>query len=182
MSQVKQLKHASQCLEHEVRVLKRHGKELEGAVQERVSGELLENLKKKHAEEVAELTGKLKCFADNQKMVDNTLQLLNAKEAEVVSMKERLAALDEERSKPAPPSSSSAAARSGTSRHRGGFEARRIKQLEKHVRELEKVIQKRFPNSLSALVLAANSSSELEAENRCVLFKNHMLPPPLTEE
>lgn len=43
-----------------------------------------------------------------------------------------------------------------------GVEARRVVQLERQVKELEKVIQKRFPNSLSALILA--SSGEVDAE------------------
>ena len=161
---MKQLKHASQCLEQEVRDLKHRGKELERAVQERVSGELLESLKKKHADELAELTEKLKSYANKEKMVEDTMELLKAKEVEVVSMKERLASLEATRAKTDPPSSQ---ARPGPSRSRAS-EARRIKQLEKHVKELETVIQKRFPNSLSALILAANNSTEQEVESRYV--------------
>lgn len=171
--QVKQLKHASQCLEQEVRDLKRRGKELESAVQERVSGELLENLKKKHAEEVAELVEKLKAYSDKQKVADNAMELLKTKEVEVLSMKERLESLEAEKAKT--PSSSQA-------RRGGGSESRRIRQLEKNVKELEKVIQKRFPNSLSALILAANNSSEQEVESRyafmfsvCNLHYNHLV-------
>ena len=46
--QVKQLKHLSHCLEQEVKTLKQINRELEGKVQERVRGEVLEQLKKKH--------------------------------------------------------------------------------------------------------------------------------------
>ena len=150
--QVKQLKHASQCLEQEVRALKRRGRELEAAVQERVSGEVVERLKERHAEELEELKGKLKGDADKQKRVDEAMERLRAKEVEIESMKGRLVELEAARSK----SARSKPARSS--------EARRIKHLESHVRELEKVIQKRFPNSLSALILAANSSTEMEME------------------
>ena len=33
-------------------------------------------------------------------------------------------------------------------------EARRVQQLEQQVREMENIIKKRFPNSLSALILS----------------------------
>ena len=37
-------------------------------------------------------------------------------------------------------------------------DARRIHQLERQVRDLNDIIKKRFPNSLSALIMAAKSS------------------------
>ena len=47
-TQVKQLKHLSHCLEQEVRTLKHSNKDLETSMQERVRGEVVEQLKKKH--------------------------------------------------------------------------------------------------------------------------------------
>lgn len=72
------------------------------------------------------------------------------------TLREKLAALESSKAK-------SAAAKGPRSR---SSEAKRVVQLERQVKELEKVIRKRFPNSLSALILAANSCTELELENR----------------
>lgn len=47
--QVKQLKHFAHALEQEVRSLKHTNKILESSVQERVSHEVLEQLKKQHS-------------------------------------------------------------------------------------------------------------------------------------
>ena len=42
------------------------------------------------------------------------------------------------------------------------MEARRVQQLERQVKELEEVIRRRFPNSLSALILASGRMAEKE--------------------
>ena len=105
---------------------------------------------------------------DKQKLLENTVDLLESREAEISSLKEKLAAAAaaaasssvDAKPKSAPPKVSGSRGRPS--------EVKRIQQLEKQVKELEKVIQKRFPNSMSALILAANSSTELELEHRCV--------------
>ena len=106
------------------------------------------------------MTEKLNQCGEKIKLLDHTSELLKAKETEVGVLREKLVSLESSAS------SSKARPAGGKtgSKPRSSSEAKRILQLEKHVRELEKVIQKRFPNSLSALILAANSSTELELE------------------
>ena len=41
-------------------------------------------------------------------------------------------------------------------------ETRKVHQLERQVRDLNDIIKKRFPNSLSALIMAANSAEQGE--------------------
>lgn len=114
-------------------------------------------------EEIKKLTGKLEHYADKQKLLDHTSQLLESKEADITRLKEKLSSLEH--------------AKSALAKPKGRLigETKRIVQLEKQVRELEKVIQKKFPNSLSALILAANSSTELELENKYVHMIVHSI-------
>ena len=50
-----------------------------------------------------------------------------------------------------------------------GADAKKIQQLERHVKELETIIQKRFPNSLSALILTSNTPAASSGQvDRCV--------------
>jgi len=171
---VKQLKHSCHCLEQEVRSIKHLNKELESRMQERVSRDVVNHLKKKHEvcgrcllpervlvdsfsplqDDMAQLKEKLKCLTERQELLDKTAGLLKSKEEEVKALKERLVALE------------TAKSTSAVRWKSHSVESKRISQLEKHVRELEKVIQRKFPNSLSALILAANSSSELKLENK----------------
>lgn len=101
---------------------------------------------------MARLTEKLKDFSETQKQLEQVLELLKSKETEVTGLRDKVASLQSENQKAAQKVSSKSHA----------ADIKRIRQLEKTVKELEKVIQKRFPNSLSALVLAANSSTSLE--------------------
>ena len=43
-------------------------------------------------------------------------------------------------------------------------EAKRVQQLERQVRELEEVIRRRFPNSLSALILTSGAVTDKKGE------------------
>ena len=91
------------------------------------------------------LTQKLEWYTENQAQLDQDCKLMREKDKEIASLKEKISALE-----------------AGVSNQKGssgartrGLEARRVVQLERQVKELEKVIQKRFPNSLSALILAS---------------------------
>lgn len=92
-------------------------------------------------EEVSSLTQKLEWYAENQQLLDRDCELLHSKEEEIVSLKEKLASLEGEGKQ-----------KSVRSR---ATEARRVQQLEQQVREMENIIKKRFPNSLSALILSS---------------------------
>ena len=95
--------------------------------------------------EVSRLTQKLEWYAETQTQLDRDCELMRAKDREIASLRETLAGLE------------ATQLTKGMSRTKArGAEARRVAQLEKQVRELEKVIQKRFPNSLSALILASS--------------------------
>lgn len=106
------------------------------------------------------LTEKLNLYSNKQKLLDQTSELLKSKEAEIVGLREKLVCLEAAKAK--------SSARPGVPAHASRGHTRKVQQLEKQVKELEQVIRKKFPNSLSALILAANSSTELELENRYV--------------
>ena len=92
-------------------------------------------------EEILALNQKLEWYAENQRLLDNDYELLHSKEEEIANLREKLASLEGEGKKK---STQSRAA-----------EARRVQQLEHQIKELENIIKKRFPNSLSALILSS---------------------------
>ena len=102
---------------------------------------------------------KLNKCTEKLKKLENVSELLKSKEAEIIKMKDRLESLESLKTKPVLKSVPKSGPKS---------EAKRVQQLQKQVKDLEKVIQKKFPNSLSALVLAANSSTVVEQETRSV--------------
>lgn len=104
-------------------------------------------------DELNQLTERLDGYTTNQKLLGQTTQLLKSKEEELNSLQEKVASLELEKSK-------FVLKLSGAKEHK-----KKIQQLEKQVKELEGVIKKRFPNSLSALVLAANSPSVEESRS-----------------
>ena len=105
-------------------------------------------------EEVSALNQKLEWYAENQRLLDKDTELLHSKEEEIASLRERLASLEGEGKK--------------TSVQSRAAEARRVQQLENQVKELENVIKKRFPNSLSALILSSGVA-EGQSKQRYVL-------------
>ena len=105
-------------------------------------------------DELSALNQKLEWYADNQRLLDKDYELLHSKEEEIASLREKLASLEGEGRK-----------RSAQSR---AAEARRVQQLENQVRELENIIKKRFPNSLSALILSSGVA-EGQSKQRWVL-------------
>lgn len=103
--------------------------------------------------EVESLTSKIEWFSENQKLLDHDCELLRSRESEIVLLKEKITSLQQERQ------------REGSKSR--GADAKRIQQLERHIKDLENVIQKRFPNSLSALILSTNApAGQSQTENR----------------
>lgn len=99
-------------------------------------------------EEVSSIKCKLEWYAENQCLLDKDCELLRSKEQEVASLKEKLASLEMEGKEKKESAQSRAA------------EARRVQQLEQQVREMENIIKKRFPNSLSALILSSGVAEQ----------------------
>ena len=100
------------------------------------------------------LNQKLEWYAENQRLLDKDTELFHSKEEEIASLRERLSSLNGEGKK-----------KSVQSR---AAEARRVQQLESQVKELENIIKKRFPNSLSALILSSGVA-EGQSKQRYVL-------------
>ena len=108
-------------------------------------------------EELSALNQKLEWYAENQRLLDKDYELLHSKEEEIAILREKLAAFVEGEGKK----------KSTQSR---GAEARRVQQLEHQVKELENIIKRRFPNSLSALILSSGVA-EGQRKQRWVLIK-----------
>ena len=108
-------------------------------------------------EELSALNQKLEWYAENQRLLDKDFELLHSKEEEIAILREKLAAFVKGEGKK----------KSTQSR---GAEARRVQQLEHQVKELENIIKRRFPNSLSALILSSGVA-EGQRKQRWVLIK-----------
>ena len=99
-----------------------------------------------YQEEMASLTKENDQHAKERKRLKNISAVLKSREVEIAKLKKNIATLECEKTK--------ISSQMSNERRR---DSKKIQQLVKQVKDLEKVIQKRFPNSLAALIMAANS-------------------------
>ncbi|XP_048452674.1 centrosomal protein of 162 kDa-like [Rhincodon typus] len=113
-------------------------------------------MEEQYKQEIQRLNKRLQWYAENQEMLDKDAARLKAANVEIEKLKvqvEKLAAYS--RDKNSPPEK----------RAKGrALEAKRIQDLERQVKEMEKIIQRRYPNSLPALIYAAASVPETDSE------------------
>ncbi|XP_068426865.1 centrosomal protein of 162 kDa isoform X2 [Clinocottus analis] len=104
-------------------------------------------LEDEHREEVAALKKKLQWFAENQELLDRDAGRLNAATAEIHQLQEQVERLKLEVGK------------RGSEQQRKSKEktmdTKRMRDLERQVKELEQILRGRNPNSLPALIYAA---------------------------
>ncbi|XP_041649990.1 centrosomal protein of 162 kDa isoform X2 [Cheilinus undulatus] len=117
----------------------------------------LHALEEKHREEVTALKKKLQWFAENQELLDRDAGRLKAATAEIYQLKEQVENLKTEVSKRS--SEQQRKAREKTA------DTKRMRDLEKQVKELEQILRHRNPNSLPALIYAAASAGGPEDKN-----------------
>ncbi|XP_048386823.1 centrosomal protein of 162 kDa isoform X2 [Stegostoma tigrinum] len=113
-------------------------------------------MEEQYKQEVQRLNKRLQWYAENQEMLDKDAARLKAANVEIEKLKEQVEKLTAySRDKNSPPEK----------RAKGrALEAKRIQDLERQVKEMEKIIQRRYPNSLPALIYAAASVPETDSE------------------
>ena len=109
---------------------------------------------------MAQFSKKSSQTAKAARQLEEAAKLLKSREAEVSSQREEIMALKEEVAVLEATKMRMASQRAATTAGGGAKSTRRIQELEKQVREMERVIQKKFPNSLAALVMAASSPDQ----------------------
>ncbi|KAJ8288288.1 hypothetical protein COCON_G00009470 [Conger conger] len=102
-----------------------------------------------HKAEVSALKKRLQWYAENQELLDKDAARLRAATAETQKLKEQVEKLKMEVGK-----------RDGMPQKKNekGGDAKRIQDLERQVKEMEKILRRRNPNSLPALIFAAASA------------------------
>ncbi|XP_078591355.1 centrosomal protein of 162 kDa-like [Branchiostoma floridae x Branchiostoma japonicum] len=103
-----------------------------------------------YEEEALELKRKLRWYAENQELVDRQTRVLREKEEEMERLRSQVKRLE------ASTGQKQDSAR-GRAKERAA-DAKRILDLERQVKEMENIIKRRHPNSIPAMILAANAA------------------------
>ncbi|KAJ8005420.1 hypothetical protein DPEC_G00146470 [Dallia pectoralis] len=111
-------------------------------------------MEERHKEEVCALKKKLQWYAENQEMLDRDAARLRAATAETHKLTEQVEKLKMEVGMKANESKLKQRTR----------EAKRIQDLERQVKEMEEILRRRNPNSLTALIYAAANTPAVEEE------------------
>uniref|UniRef100_A0A3Q1KI59 Centrosomal protein of 162 kDa n=1 Tax=Anabas testudineus TaxID=64144 RepID=A0A3Q1KI59_ANATE len=153
---IRTLKQEKQALEVDLQLMKKE-RDLAKAQVTSTSGDKtfeMRLLEDKHKEEVSALRKKLQWFAENQELLDKDAGRLKAATAEIHRLKEQVEQLKVEVGK-----------RSNEQQRKGkdkSVDTKRMRDLERQVRELEQILRHRNPNSLPALIYAAASAGSQE--------------------
>ncbi|XP_019638556.1 PREDICTED: centrosomal protein of 162 kDa-like [Branchiostoma belcheri] len=105
-----------------------------------------------YEEEVLELRRKLRWYAENQELVDRQTRVLREKEEEMERLRSQVKRLEVQTGQ------KQDSAR-GRAKERAA-DAKRILDLERQVKEMENIIKRRHPNSIPAMILAANAAPQ----------------------
>ncbi|XP_030580549.1 centrosomal protein of 162 kDa isoform X2 [Archocentrus centrarchus] len=146
------LKQEKQAVEVELQLMKKE-RDLAKARASSISGDKTSEvcvLEDKHQEEVAALKKKLQWFAENQELLDRDAARLKAAAAEIPQLREQVEKLKQEVGKR---TSWQMKARDKS------VDVKRMKDLERQVKELEQILRSRNPNSLPALIYAAATAA-----------------------
>ncbi|XP_026228941.1 centrosomal protein of 162 kDa-like isoform X2 [Anabas testudineus] len=153
---IRTLKQEKQALEVDLQLMKKE-RDLAKAQVTSTSGDKtfeMRLLEDKHKEEVSALRKKLQWFAENQELLDKDAGRLKAATAEIHRLKEQVEQLKVEVGKRSSEQQRKAKDKS--------VDTKRMRDLERQVRELEQILRHRNPNSLPALIYAAASAGSQE--------------------
>ncbi|CAI5678430.1 unnamed protein product [Oreochromis niloticus] len=152
---VHKLKQEKQALEVDLQLIKKE-RDLAKARAISTSGKQtfeMRVLEDRHQEEVTALKKKLQWFAEKQEKLDRDAGRLKAATAEIHQLREQVEKLKQEVGK----------RNSWQRKARDKFvDLKRMKDLERQVKELEQILRSRNPNSLPALIYAAATSASHE--------------------
>uniref|UniRef100_A0A8K9XMJ0 Centrosomal protein of 162 kDa n=1 Tax=Oncorhynchus mykiss TaxID=8022 RepID=A0A8K9XMJ0_ONCMY len=114
----------------------------------------LQVAKDRHKEEVCVLKKRLQWYAENQELLDRDSARLRAATADTHKLTEQVEKLKMEVGK---------RANQNKTKERAG-DAKRIQDLERQVKEMEKILRQRNPNSLPALIYAAANAPAVDED------------------
>ncbi|KAM4580443.1 centrosomal protein of 162 kDa isoform 2-T2 [Odontesthes bonariensis] len=152
------LKQEKQSLEVDLRLMKKE-RDLARTQATSTSGTLafeMRVVEDEHRADVAALTKKLRWFAENQELLDRDAGRLKTATAEILQLKEQVEKLKQEVGKRSSEQQRKARDRS--------MDAKRTRDLERQVKELEQILKRRDPNSLPALIYAAATAGHQHGE------------------
>ena len=143
-SKAAQLEQMVSSYEHDLRKLTQERDGLRKELAGKVCADELDRLVEQHREEVSSLEGKLKWYAENQQLLDRDCAVLKERERAIEELRAELAAARAQ------------VQSQGKAAKERAADARRICDLERQIREMETIIRRRFPNSITALIYAAS--------------------------
>ncbi|XP_067947622.1 centrosomal protein of 162 kDa-like [Watersipora subatra] len=104
-------------------------------------------IQERYQQEINVLEKRIRWYIDNQKILDSDLEKLRQKDCEINQLKNNIKQLEEQKH------------RSYDSKQRAkdrAADTKRIKDLERQVKEMEQIVRKRNPNSIPSLIWAAS--------------------------
>ena len=152
VSKVAQLEQMISVYERDLRSVTSERDSLKEHLHFTVPNQELTRLRETHKEEVRELERKLKWFAENQRLLDQDAEVLRAKDREIEELRVKLEEASENTLK-----------QKEITKERVS-DARRIRDLERQIKEMETIIQRRFPNSITAMIYATSHEDEKKSE------------------
>ncbi|KAG7469899.1 hypothetical protein MATL_G00133700 [Megalops atlanticus] len=160
MEETRRLRQEKQALEVDLEMMKKERDQAKTQVIY-TSGDKsfeIKLLEEKHREEVLALKKRLQWYAENQELLDKDAARLRLATEETQKLKQQVERLKMEVGK-----------REGQQQQKAmkerASDAKRIQDLERQVREMEKILRRRHPNSLPALIFAAASAGGAGAES-----------------
>ncbi|XP_064199243.1 centrosomal protein of 162 kDa isoform X2 [Anguilla rostrata] len=151
MEETRRLRQEKQGLEVDLEMIKKERDQARAQVTY-TSGDLNFEMRvqlEEHKSEVSALKKRLQWYAENQELLDKDAARLRAATAETQKLKEQVERLKMEVGR-----------RDGMQQKKNERmgDAKRIQDLERQVKEMEKILMRRNPNSLPALIFAAASA------------------------
>ncbi|KAJ8290869.1 hypothetical protein GJAV_G00018610 [Gymnothorax javanicus] len=150
MEEARLLRQEKQALEVDLEMMKKERDQARAQVTY-TSGDLNFEMRvqlEEHRAEVSSLKKRLQWYAENQELLDKDAARLRAATAETQKLKEQVERLKLEVGR-----------KDGMQQKNGKVgDAKRIQDLERQVKEMEKILRRRNPNSLPALIFAAASA------------------------
>ena len=153
-SKAEQLEQMVSVYESDVKKLSQERDGLRNELAGKVCADELDKLVERHRAEMSLLEGKLKWYAANQQLVDRDCAVLKEREREVEKLRTELEA-----------ARAQVQSQGKVAKERAS-DARRIHDLERQIREMETIIRRRFPNSISALIYAASHNEGVGGERK----------------
>ncbi|XP_065906639.1 centrosomal protein of 162 kDa-like isoform X1 [Dysidea avara] len=133
-------------------------KDLEQRLVDSVSSSKYTELESSLGSEVKRLKQQLKWYMENQQLIENNVELVQQKDKEITTLKEKLSKKITDKK---------------LTKERAA-DAARIQQLEKQIKAMETSIRRRYPDSITSLIYASKSSEDDSSSNHTTYLNNRV--------